>query len=168
VYAKIDNLFLNLGFKHYEFNHSIYVLHDNGDTLIVIIYLDDLVITGNNLDLTLKFKRCLVDTFDMTYLGLLHYFLGLQVLPLSDGLFFSHSKYVVDIFKFFKMDNCKPCATPSHTSINLIKYCQTPKGDATLYRQLVGSLIYITHSRFDISFVVSVVSHFMQDPCKIH
>jgi hypothetical protein len=110
-YAKIDHFFLNLGFKHCESDHSLYVLHDNGDTLIVVVYVDDLVITGNNLDLLLRLKRQLVDTFDMTDLGLLHYFLGLQVLPLSDGLFLSQSKYVLDLLNHFKMDDCKPCAT---------------------------------------------------------
>jgi hypothetical protein len=55
-------------------------------------------------------KKQLVDTFDMTDLGLLHYFLGLQVLPLSDGLFLSQSKYVMDLLNCFKMDDCKLCA----------------------------------------------------------
>jgi hypothetical protein len=111
-YAKIDHFFLNLGFKCCESYHNLYVLHAHGDTLIVVVYVDDLVITGNNIDLILRLKKQLVDTFDMKDLGLLHYFLGLQVLPLSDGLFLSQSKYVMDLLNHFKMVDCKLCATP--------------------------------------------------------
>jgi len=88
-YAKINSFFLQFGFKRCEFDHSLYVLHTNGDTLIFFVYLDDLVITHNNTDLILRLKRQLVDSFDMADLGTLHYFLGLQVLPLYDGFFIS-------------------------------------------------------------------------------
>jgi hypothetical protein len=136
----------------------------NGNTLIVVVYVDDLVITGNNIDLILRLKKQLVDSFDMTDLGTLHYFLGLQVLPLCDGFFISQSKYVMDLLTHFKMEYCKPCATPFQSGVKLTKTCQTPKVDATLYRQLVDSLIYLTHSRPDISFVVSVVSQVYAGP----
>jgi hypothetical protein len=165
-YAKIDSFFLHLGFKHCESDHSLYVLHTHGNTLIIVVYVDDLVITGNNIDLILRLKKQLVDSFDMTDLGILHYFLGLQVLPLSDGLFISQSKYVMDLLTHFKMEYCKPCATPFQSGVKLSKTCQSPKVDATLYRQLVDSLIYLTHSRPDISFVVSVVSHLCRIPEK--
>jgi hypothetical protein len=122
-YAKIDHFFLNLGFKHCESDHSLYVLHTHGDTLIVVVYVDDLVITGNNIDLILILKKQLVDTFDMTDLGLLHYFLSLQVLPLSDGLFLSQSKYVMDLLNHFKMVDYKPCATPFQSGVKLTKDC---------------------------------------------
>lgn len=88
-HAKIDSSFMSLGFKHCEFGHSLYVLRVNGNTLIVVVYLDDLVITRNNLDIILGLKRQLVATFVMIDLGIMHYFLGLQVFPLFDGVFIS-------------------------------------------------------------------------------
>jgi len=157
-YAKIDCFFLNIGFKHCEYDHSIYILHDNGDTLIIVIYVDDLITTGNNLDLLLRLKRQLADTFDMIDIGFLHYFLSLQVLPLADHLFLSQSKYVLDILNHFKMDEYKPCATPFQYGINLTKEFQSPKVDTTLYWQLVGRIIDLAHIRLGILFVVSVVS----------
>ena len=111
-YAKIEIFFLWLGFKHCESDHSLYVLHTNGDTLIVAVYVNDLLITGNNNDLILRLKKQLVDSFDMTELDTSHYFLGLQVLPLSDGIFISQSKYVMDLLTRFKMIYSKLCATP--------------------------------------------------------
>jgi hypothetical protein len=100
-YAKLDHFFLNLGFKCCKSNHGLYVLHDNGDTLIVVEYVDDLVITSNNIDLLFQLKRQIYDSFDMIYRGLLHYFLGLQVLTLSNRLFLSQFKYVTDLLTRF-------------------------------------------------------------------
>jgi hypothetical protein len=74
----------------------------------------------------------------------------------------------MDLLTHFNMDDCKPCATPFQSGVKLTKTCQTPTVDATLYQQLVDNLIYLTHSRPNISFVVSVVSWFMQDPKEIH
>ena len=132
-----------------------------GNTLIVVVYVNDLVITRNNLDLILRLKRQLVATFEMTDRVILHYFLGLQVFTLSDGVFISQYKYAFIILKCFKMDDCKTCATPFQLGLKLNKECSYPKVDTTLYRQLVSSVIYLTHSHLDLSFVVSVVSRFM-------
>jgi len=146
----------------------VHVLHTNGYTLIVIVYVDDLIIIGNNNDLTFILKKQLDDSFDMIDLGTLHYFLGLQLLPLCDGFFISQSKYVMYLLTCFNMVDCKPCATPFFFGVNLPKTYQTTTIDATLYQKLVSSLIYLIHSRTDISFDVSVVSLFMQDPKEIH
>jgi len=97
-----------------------------------------------------------------------HFFLGLQVSPLSDGLFISQSKYVLDLLKHFKMDNCKAYATPFQLGIKLTKDCESSKTDTNLYHWLISSLIYLSHSRLGISFDVSVVSRFMQDPRERH
>jgi hypothetical protein len=114
--------------------------------LIIAIYVDDLVITSNNIDLILILKKQIVESFDMTNLGILHYFLGLQVLPLFDGVFISQSKYGIDLFTCFKMAYCNPFATPFQYGFKLRKTCLNPKVYATLYREPVNSLIYLTHS----------------------
>jgi len=87
-YDKIDILFLRLDLKHSEIDNNVYVLHRNEDTLIFIVYVDDILITGNYNDLILRLKKHLDDSFDMKDLGTLHYFLGLQVLPLCDVFFY--------------------------------------------------------------------------------
>ena len=74
----------------------------------------------------------------------------------------------MDLLTHFKMENCNPYSTPFQFGVKLRKNYQTPKVDATLYQQLVGSLIYLTHNRRNISFVVSMVSCFMQDPRERH
>jgi hypothetical protein len=146
----------------------MYVLYSNEDTLIVSVYVDDLIITINNNDLILILKKQLANSFDMTDLDTLYYFLGLQVLPLCDVFFISQSKYVMDLLTHFKMADCKLCATPFQYVVKLTKTCQTPSVDATLYRQLVGNIIYLTHSRPDISFIFNVVLDSCRIPEKIH
>jgi hypothetical protein len=107
-YEKIDWFFVNMAFKHCESIHSIYVLHFKGDTLIVSIYVDDLVLIGNKPDLIFRFKTRLVNTFEMTELGILLFFIGLQLFPLLDGLFISQYEYVLDLLKHFNMDTIRP------------------------------------------------------------
>lgn len=97
-------------------------------------------------------------------IGILHFFLGIQALPLLDGLFISQSKYVLDLLTCFKMDDCNACANPFQQGVKLTKDCQSSKVDATLYFWLVDSLIYLTRSQPNISFGISVVSCLMQDP----
>ena len=98
-YEKIDWFFINLGLKQCEYDHNIYVLHVKDDTFIIVVCVDDLVLTRNNPDLIFRLKSQLVDTFELTDLGMLHFFLGLQVFPLSDGLFISQYKYLLDLLK---------------------------------------------------------------------
>ena len=143
-----------------------YIIH--GDTLIVALYADDLVLTGNNGNLVLGLKRQFVDTFEIIDLGLFHFFLGIQVLQMDDGIFISQPKYALDILKWFKMDEFMSCDTNYQSEVKLLKDCDSPWVNTTLYRQLIDSFIYFTHSRPNLPFVVNVVSRFMQDPRESH
>ena len=94
-------------------------------------------------------------------LGYLHYFLGLQVLQTQEGIFLSQSKYVCDLLRRFHMEDCKPALSPFQFGIKLSTTCTSPEVNATLYRQLVGSLLYLTHSHPDLSFAVGRVACYM-------
>ena len=96
---KANNFFVNLSFKRYESDHNIYVLHVHDDTLIVALYVDDLVMTGNNVNLILGLKKQLANTFETTDLILFHFFLGIQVLQMDDDIFISQPKYALDLLK---------------------------------------------------------------------
>ena len=104
----------------------------------------------------------------MTDLGLLHYFLGLQIWHMADGIFLFQPKYASYLLARFHMSDCKATPSPFQSCVKLIVDCNTPLVDATLYCHLVGSLIYLTHSRCDISFAISMVLRFMQKPHEIH
>eukprot|EP00253_Pinus_taeda_P008549 PITA_08549 len=104
----------------------------------------------------------------MTDLGHLHYFLGLQVLQSKEGISLSQSKYACDILRHFHMEDCKPAPSPFQSGVKLSVSCTSPEVDATLYRQLVGKLLYLTHTLPDLSFAVGLVARFMQNPRESH
>ena len=104
----------------------------------------------------------------MTDLGHLHYFLGLQVLQSKEGITLSQSKYACDLLRHFHMEDCKSTPSPFQFGVKLSITCTTPEVDATLYHQLVGKLLYLTHTRLDLSFVVGLVARFMHQPHESH
>eukprot|EP00253_Pinus_taeda_P004324 PITA_04324 len=116
-------------------------------------------------------KSSLKKKFEMTDLGHLHYFLGLQVfqvLQSKEGISLSQSKYACDIICHFHMEDCKPAPSPLQSGVKLSVSCTSLEVDATLYRQLVGKLLYLTHTRPDLSFDVGLIAHFMKNPREIH
>ena len=106
--------------------------------------------------------------FDITNYGLLHYFLGIQVWQEKDMILLSQQKYALDLLKKFKMENCKADPTPINAGVKIRSKSISEKFDGTLYRQLVGSLLYLTTTRPDIAYVVGMVSIFMEYPYLEH
>ena len=106
----------------------------------------------------------------MKDLGLMHYFLGLEVWQRSDEIFLSQGKYTVDALRRFGMMDCKSMTTPMVS--NLKKLHETSSStnpvDSMMYRQLIGSLLYLVHTRPNICFAVSALSQFMTDPRHVH
>ena len=128
------------------------------DLLILVLYVDDLILTSSDSKLLNHVKTSLKNNFEMTDLGFFHYFLGLKVLQTNEGIFLSLSKYACDILSLFHMDDYKPTPSPFQSGVKLTATCTSPEVDATLSRQLVGSLLYLTHTHPDLSFVVGLVS----------
>ena len=130
--------------------------------------VDDLIFTGSDPKLITHVKSSLKKNFEMLDLGHFHYFLGIQVLQTKEGIFLSHSKYACDLLHHFHMEDCKPAPSPFQSRVKLSATCTSPEVDATLYRHLVGSILYLTHSHPDLSFVVGHVSRYMQTPHESH
>jgi Reverse transcriptase (RNA-dependent DNA polymerase) len=110
---------------------------------------------GTNEELVEQFRSSTKQQFEMSDLGLLHYFLGLEVERESDSIFVSQRKYAKDLLKKFEMHNCKPASTPMNVNEKLVKEDGTGSTDGTKFRSLVGGLIYLTHTRPDISYAVA-------------
>ncbi|XP_021843480.2 secreted RxLR effector protein 161-like [Spinacia oleracea] len=115
-----------------------------------------------------EFKKAMMSEYEMTDLGEMKYFLGMQVRQRPGRIFLSQEKYADDLLKKFHMEDCKPFVTPIAPNEKLSKYDGMEKVDASIYRSLVGSLIYLTHTRPDIVHAVSIVSRFMSEPSKAH
>jgi hypothetical protein len=124
--------------------------------------------TGNLTSAIDSAKSTLHDRFSMTDLGLLHYFLGLEFSQSTSGIKMAQSKYASYLLVFFQMTKCKPTSSPFLSGVRFEDAGTTPLVDSTLYRQLVGSLLYLNHTRPDISFEVGVCSRYMQEPHELH
>jgi hypothetical protein len=157
-YAKMDNFLINTGFSRCHSNPNVYTKKVGSHLIILLLYVDDLILTGSDFKLLNHVKTSLKNKFEMTDLGFLHYFLGLQVLQTNEGIFLSQAKYACDLLRHFHMDYCKPTPSPFQSVINLTATCTSPEVDATLYRQLVGSLLYLTHTHPNISFFFGLVA----------
>jgi hypothetical protein len=167
-YAKMDSFLIATGFSRCHSNPNVYTKKVGIHLIILVLYVDDLILTGSDSKLLNHVKTILKKKFEMTDLGFLHYFLGLQVLQTNEGIFLSQSKYACDLLRRFHMDDCKPTPSPFQSGVKLSATCTSPEVDATLYRQLVGSLLYLTHTHPDLSFVVGLVARYMQTPHESH
>ena len=143
------------------------MLNQGQDLILILLYVDDLLITGNNIVLIQDCISKLKATFEMIDLGLLHFYLGMQVYQYKDCTYFSQSKYISDILQKFGME-CKHAAIPVTPGITLSLNSNSQLADATVYRQLIGSLLYLTISRLDIAFAVNLMACFMQKPYVKH
>eukprot|EP00253_Pinus_taeda_P027623 PITA_27623 len=167
-YMEIDQYLTDHGFQRSPSDANLYIKHTGDDILFVVVYVDDLIITGNSAHLIHGIKQDLCRTFDMTDLGLLHYCLGIEVWQTENHIFLSQSKYAKNFVDRFIMQDCKPATTPMEPGLKLSAQSSSPPVDETLFRQLVGSLIYLTATRPDINFVVSYISRFMSTPKADH
>ncbi|KAK9101268.1 hypothetical protein Scep_024698 [Stephania cephalantha] len=168
-YSKIDGYLQKNGYTRSENEPTLYVKKEGkSDLIIICLYVDDIIYTSSSSSLLNKFKSQMMHEFEMSDMGLLHYFLGLEVSQVEDGVFLSQRKYANDLLNKFGMSNCKPAATPMNLNEKLQLQDGAEMADAKLFRSLVGGLIYLTNTRPDIAFSVGVISRFMQEPSKIH
>ena len=113
-------------------------------------------------------KKKLAEEFEMKDLGLMHYFLCLEVWQSSEGIFLNQGKYAVEILKRFNMLECKAMATPMDSNLKLLADNSSELVDATHYRQIIGSLMYLTNTRPEICFAMNTLSQFLVQPRWVH
>jgi len=130
--------------------------------------MDDIILTGSASAAILQVIQALSTEFDITDLGSLHFFLGIQITHTSTGLFLSQSKYVEDLLLKSEMVDAKPCDTPCLPYHHLLKEDGAPYPNPMVYRSIVGALQYLTFTRPDIAFSVHKVCQFMQNPMVSH
>ncbi|GKB64899.1 retrovirus-related pol polyprotein from transposon TNT 1-94, partial [Tanacetum coccineum] len=148
-----------LGFEDPDFpNRTLFIIRDKCDILLVKVYVDDIIFGSTKKLLCIKFKKMMHKKFQMSSMGELIFFLGLQVKQKEDGIFISQDKYVTKILKKFSFTNVKTASTPMETQKTLLKDEDGKEVDVHLYRSMIGSLMYLTSSRPDIMFTVYAYS----------
>ncbi|KAH9669728.1 hypothetical protein KPL70_021911 [Citrus sinensis] len=164
----IDKYFQEKGFTKCPYEHALYVKENYGDILIVYLYVDDLIFTGSNPSLFEEFKRVMIKEFEMTDIGLMAYYLGIEIKHKEEGIFISQESYAKETLKRFKMNDCNPISTPVECGVKLSKHDEGEDIDPTFFKSLVGSLCYLTCTRPDILHAVGLVSRYMENPKTIH
>ena len=154
----MDSFLLDTGFPIFHSDNNVYTKRVDGHLIIIVLYVDDRILTSSDPKLINHVKSSLKNKFDMTDLRYLHYFLGLQVFQSRDGISLSQCKYACDLLYRFHMEDCKPTPSPFQYGVKFSLRCSSPVVDATLYCHLVGSIFYLIHSRSNISFVLGLVS----------
>ena len=124
------------------------------------IYVDDIIFGSTNQDFCDEFGKMMANEFEISMIGELSYFLGLQIKQLKNGTFVSQGKYIKDMLKKFGMVDAKSISTPMGTNGNLDSDASGNMVDLKLYRSMIGSLLYVTTSRPDVMFSVCMCSRF--------
>ncbi|KAG6415796.1 hypothetical protein SASPL_123214 [Salvia splendens] len=146
---------------------SLFHFHRGPSTIFLLLYVDDIIVTGNDQSLLQRFISQIHKEFAIKDLGRLNYFLGLEVSYTHDGLFIGQAKYAHDIIKRVELLDSKPVATPLSAGEVLVRE-GSPFRDPSLYRSLVGVLQYLTITRPDLSYAINLVSQFLQSPTDDH
>jgi len=168
-FGKFSHIVQLFGLKRNETDHSVFYCHTSpGKYVYLMVYVDDIVITGNDATKIIQLKEHLFSHFQTKDLRHLKYFLGIEVAQSRDGVVISQRKYALDILEETGMQNCRPADSPMDPNQKLLADQSEIYPDPERYRRLVGKLIYLTITRPDISFVVGVVSQFMQSPHVDH
>jgi hypothetical protein len=132
------------------------------------VYVDDIVLTGNDDGEIQNLRHYLANEFELKDLGSRKYFLGIEVARSKHGIIISQRKYILDLLKETEMLGCKATNNPIEVNVKLGEGSESPLVDKGRYQRLVGRLIYLSHTRPDIEYAVSMVSQFMHPPREPH
>ncbi|CAL8998460.1 unnamed protein product [Prunus brigantina] len=149
-------------------DHTLFIKHKAGKVTSLIIYVDDMIMTGDDTVEIEELQKLLASEFEMKDLGSLKYFLGVEVTRSKHGLFLSQRKYVMDLLADTRMLDCKPVDTPIVENHKLGVYVDQVPTNKERYQRLVGRLIYLSLTRPDIAYAISVASQFMHSPSEDH
>ena len=168
-YSHIDGYFLNNRFVKCLHKYVIYVkIKESGDTLIICLYVDDLIFTGNNAKMFKDFKQAMIKEFEMMDIGFMTYYLGIEIKQEEYGIFVNQEKFIKEILKNFKMKDCAKVNTPIECGEKMSKNDKVEKINSTIFKSVIRSLRYFICTRPDILFGARLVSRFMKTLITTH
>ncbi|GJW74079.1 putative ribonuclease H-like domain-containing protein [Tanacetum coccineum] len=167
-YETLSTYLLDNGFYRGQIDKTLFIKRVKGDILLVQVYVDDIIFGSTKKSLCTDFEQIMHKRFQMSSMGELTFFLGLQVKQKEDGIFISQDKYVGEILKKFGFSSVRTASTPMETNKALTKDEDGEDVDVHLYRSMIGSLMYLTSSRPDIMFSVCACLRFQVQPKVSH
>ncbi|CAN6441644.1 unnamed protein product [Victoria cruziana] len=161
-YEKISSKLTEENFHRCSSDHSIFTKLSERGQCIVAIYMDDILITGNCRDL--MFRKHSNSVFEMKDLGIMRYFLGMEIMKTKQGRFLNQKKYIAELLEETGMSNVNSARTPLETNAKLSKIEGEIIAEKNGFQQLIGKLIYLTATHPDITYAVNLLSQFMHCP----
>jgi hypothetical protein len=156
-YSRIDGYLQSSGFTKSDVDPNLYLLQVGKDPLILVLYVDDLFLIGAE-KLIIRCKKELASKFETKDIGLMHYFLGLEMWQQLGEIFLRQGKYEIEILRRFEMMDCMSMTTPMITNLNTLGASDSDLVDPTMYKKLIGSLMYPVNTKLDIYFAVNTLS----------
>ena len=167
-YDVLSKFLVNCGFSKGTIDTTLFIKRQGDDIILIQVYVDDIIFGSTNPAYCKKFSKLLESRFEMSMMGELNFFLGLQIRQLPDGIFINQSKYILDMLKRFNMSNCQSMSTPMETRSKLHADLDGIQFDQKTYRSMIGSLLYLTSSRPDIMFSVCMCARYQANPRESH
>jgi Reverse transcriptase (RNA-dependent DNA polymerase) len=167
-YSKFSKALQEFGFKQSSSDYSLFTLRSHDSITLLLIYVDDMIITGDNERTINAVKGFIQSHFPIKDLGRLKYFLGIEVARSKAGIFLSQRKYTLDILNEAGLLGAKPVKFPMEPTLKLNSEDGRVLADPSSYRRLVGRLIYLTITRPKITFPVNILSQYMHEPRQPH
>ncbi|GJX43541.1 uncharacterized mitochondrial protein-like protein [Tanacetum coccineum] len=155
-------------FQRGKINKTLFIKRYKGDILLVQVYVDDIIFGSTKKEVCIEFEKLMHEKFQMSSMGELTFFLGLQVQQKKDGIFISQDKYVDEILKKFRFTEFKTASTPIETQKPLLKDEDGEEVNVHMYRSVIGSLMYLTSLRPDIMFTVCACARYQVNPKVSH
>ena len=152
--------------NHYD--SALFLRRTDKGTILLFLYVDDMIITGDDLNGIQELKDFLSQQFEMKDLGHLNYFLGLEIIHSTDELYLTQAKYASELLSRAGLTDSKTVDTSVELNAHLTPSGGKPLSNPSLYRRLVGSLVYLTVTRPDISYAVHQVSQYLSAPRSTH
>ncbi|GKE01192.1 retrovirus-related pol polyprotein from transposon TNT 1-94 [Tanacetum coccineum] len=166
-YDKLSSFLIEHGFNKGIIDPTLFTRRHGGDILLVQVYVDDIIFGSTNPDFSKRFANLMKNNFEMSMMGELKFFLGLQVHQSPRGIFISQSQYAIELLKKHGLDECVSMSTPMATE-RLDADLQGTPTDQTTYRRMIGGLMYLTASRPDIAFATFVCARYQARPTVKH
>lgn len=167
-FEKLSATLIDMGYQQSKADYSLFTRHTSSQITLILVYVDDLLLTGSCLQSIAELKLLLAQHFHMKDLGQLRYFLGLEVDNSADGIFLSQRKYTIDILKEHKLLNARPLQLPLDMHVKLTPDLGDLLPNPLVYQRLLGQLIYLTITRPDICFSVQLLSQYTNKPTTAH
>ena len=155
-------------FTRGKVDQTLFINKNNGELIVAQVYVDDIIFGSTKDELAYGFSKLMQAEFEISMIRELTHFLGLQIPQLDSGIFLSQSKYAKNLVKNFGLESASSVRTPMSPNVKLIVDLLGKSVDSSLYRSMIGSLLYLTASRPDISYSVGVCARYQVDPKESH